>query len=126
MTKAFALILLFALAACSHGGDAKNAVVTARPDCPHPLVALPDNFIIDLAAGSVVTLNPARRRFALFCSAKEAREALAADLAANRIEGEEDRWRVYSLKGTYEELARPCGNGQFCLGEPAELLEWVD
>lgn len=124
--KAFVFVLLFALAACSHGGDDKTASVIARPDCPHPLVALPDNFIIDLAADSIVTLNPARRRFALFCSVKEAREALAADLAANRIEGGEDRWRVYSLKGTYEELARPCGNGQVCLGAPAELLEWVD
>lgn len=123
--RALIIIFLLALCGCSRGGDDYSPAVIARSDCPHPLVVLPDNYIIELAADAAVELNPAARQFALFCSVKEAREALAADLAAKRVEGE-GRWRVYSLDGTYEELAKPCGSGQACLGRPARLLEWVD
>lgn len=123
--KFLILLLIGGLLACSQTGEDKTIGIIAKPDCPHPLVVLPDNFIIDLAADSVVELNPARQQFALFCSVEEAREALAADIAEKRIDGE-GRWRVYSLNGTYEELARPCGNGQACLGTTATVLEWVD
>lgn len=123
--KRLLFILLFCLGACSHGTEESPVVVAGR-SCPSPLVVLPDNYVVELAAGSIVELNPARQQFALFCTVEEAREALQADIAAQRIDGEEGRWRIYSLNGTYEQLARPCGNGQACLGQPATVLEWVD
>ena len=123
--KFFSLFLLVLLCACTPGGGEKSASMAPRTDCFSPLVVLPDNFIIELAAGSIVELNPARQQFALFCTVEEAREAIRADLAAGRIEGE-GRWRIYSLNGDYEQLARPCGEGQSCLAVPATVQEWVD
>lgn len=123
--KILLFLLLSILAACAHDTGENSPVLAPRADCPSPLVVLPDNYIIELAAGSIVELNPARQRFALFCTVEEAREALNADLAAGRIEGE-GRWRIYSLNGDYGQLAIPCGDGQACLGVPATVLEWVD
>ena len=123
--KILPVFLMLALCACSKGLGENSSSVSPRADCPSPLVVLPDNYIIELAAGSIVELNPARQQFALFCTVEEAREAMRADLAAGRIEGE-GRWRIYSLNGDYEQLARPCGDGQICLAAPTTVLEWVD
>lgn len=123
--KILLVLLLGTLCACSQGPGEKSSSLSPRTDCPSPLVVLPDNYIIELAAGSIVELNPARQQFALFCTVEEAREAMRADLAAGRIEGE-GHWRIYSLNGDYGQLARPCGDGQICLAVPATVLEWVD
>ena len=123
--KILLFCILLSLFACAHNVDDKTEILPKRPDCPSPLVVLPDNYIVELAAGAIVELNPARQQFALFCTVDEAKEALAADLAAKRIEGE-GHWRVYSLNGSYEDLARPCGDGQVCLAVPTTVLEWVD
>lgn len=123
--KILIVSLLLSLCACAHNLEDTAQTLGSRPDCPSPLVVLPDNYIVELAAGSIVELNPARQQFALFCTVDEAKEALAADLEAKRIEGA-GHWRVYSLNGSYEELARPCGDGQVCLGVPTTVLEWVD
>lgn len=120
----FFLLLLF-ISACSHGGGESSSALPVRTACPSPLVVLPDNYMIELAAGSIVELNPARQQFALFCTVEEARAALNADLVAGKIQGE-GRWRIFSLNGDYEDLARPCGEGQACLAVPATVLEWVD
>lgn len=111
--------------ACSHSTGESVSELAPKKNCPAALVVLPDNYIIELAAGSIVELNPAIQQFALFCTVEEAKEALNADLAAGRIQGE-GRWRIYSLNGDYEQLAVPCGEGQVCLGVPATVLEWVD
>lgn len=123
--KFLVVVLLLFTAACSRPTEDGTAGLVSRTNCPSPLVVLPDNYIVELAAGEIVELNPSRQQFALFCTVDEAREAMESDLEAGRIEGK-GRWRIYSLNGDYEQLARPCGEGQACLGSPATLLEWVE
>lgn len=123
--KYLLLFLGFFLSACSHASDAGSPALVSRPDCPSPLVVLPDNYVVELAAGSIVELNPGRQQFALFCTVDEAKAALASDLADGTVRGA-GRWKIYSVNGTYNQLARPCGNGQVCLGTPTTLLEWIE
>lgn len=124
--KHIALVfLLCALAACAKNGKLESAPPIQMPKCETPYVALPDNFIIDLAAGAEVALNPARQQFALFCSPADARGALAADISSGRLDSR-GQWRVYILDGKFGDIAVPCGDGQFCLATPAVVKDWVE
>lgn len=125
MKNILLLALPFLLLACAAREDATSQQMPDSSVCPHALVVLPDNYVIDLAAGATVELNPAYQQFALFCSKKDAEEALAADIAAGRF-ATKSQWRVYRVQGDFAQLARPCGSGQFCLGVPAVLEDWVD
>lgn len=124
--KHIALFFLFCvMAACARNEKLESAAPMQMPKCETPYVVLPDNFIIDLAAGSEVALNPARQQFALFCTASEAREALSADVGSGRLDPR-GQWRVYILDGKFGDMAVPCGDGQFCLATPATLRDWVE
>lgn len=113
------LPLILALAACCGACGKQQDPACVQADCQKLYVALPANFIIDLAANAHVTLNPAAGHFAVFCSLADARQGLAdANLAGD--------WRIYSLKGSFEELAEPAGDGQYRLAVPAELDDWID
>lgn len=85
--------------------------------CDAMYVILPDNYVIDLAAGAKIVLNPAAHEFALFCSPDDARAALG------RAAPDGD-WRVYQLNGSFNDLARSRGN-DYSLAQPAEIVDWV-
>lgn len=108
-----ALCLIF-LFSCSAKKEA------AEPASQSAWVILPGNFIIDVAAGSRVVLNPQRQDFLVFDSTQKARKALDGVDA-----GQAEEWRIYRLDGTFAELARPCGNGQHCLSVPARVTDWI-
>lgn len=114
------LALACILAACA---PKSGTGIQAPPDCPGAHVILPGNFIIDLAAGSELVLNPAVQEFALFCKPEEAERALR-ESAQNLPQGGD--WRVYRLEGKFSDLARPCGEGGFCLGRPARVEDWLE
>lgn len=115
--------LLCALGACARNEKLESAPPIQMPKCETAYVVLPDNFIIDLAAGAEVALNPGRHQFVLFCSAAAARDALAADISSGRLDSR-SQWRVYILDGKFGDIAVPCGDGQFCLASPALLKDW--
>lgn len=128
MKKVIYLGLLFlALTACA--SKEKDSGILTEKDvltgCDNPYVVLPGNYIIDLAAGSEVILNPDIHNFALFCDATEARQTLQNDLETGRVRKEND-WRVYRLEGNTAKIGRNCGNNQTCLNEPAKIIEWLD
>lgn len=103
------ICLLCACCACSR----------TPPGCDTLYVILPDNYIVDVAAGSQVVLDPSSQDFAVFCSPKNAQAALeAADPYGD--------WRVYSLEGEYEDLAQDVGGGQYLLRRPAKVNDWVE
>lgn len=83
-------------------------------------VILPDNYVIDLAAGSEVIIDPAAQEFALFPSVAAAAKALAA---AQNLPGS---WGVFEISGDPAEIARPHGSGEYVLVKPAQVLEWVE
>lgn len=112
------LLAVFALAslcACA----AREAQQPAGPDCDTFYVILPGNFIVDLAAGSKVILDPSAQEFALFCTAKAAGEAL------ENVQPAGD-WRIYRLDGeSGAGLAARSGNG-YVLARPAEVVDWLE
>lgn len=84
-------------------------------------VILPDNYVIDLAAGSQVIIDPAAQEFALFSSSGHAAKALAA--AAPGLPGS---WAVFEIAGDPAEIARARGSGEYVLIKPAQVIEWVE
>lgn len=113
--RLFALILLFALCACAARQEPQPVA------CGQMYVILPDNFVIDLAAGSTVVLDPAMQEFAVFCGREKALEALG-----RLAPGLPGNWRVYTLKGEFAEIAKPVGREEFALARPAEVADWVE
>lgn len=109
-----ATLLLCCLCACA----GKQQSPPALPDCEALFVILPGNFIVDLAAGSRVILDPAVQEFALFCTGNEAREALANVQPAGD-------WRIYRLDGEFAELATQRGEG-YILAKPAKAIDWLE
>lgn len=126
------ITLALHLCACAHGNLSETQGGSATPPAvistPRPLdaayVILPGNYIIDVAAGSEVTLNPDIGEFVIFSSPDTAQKALRAELATGRLAPGD--WRVYSLAGDFASLARPCGSGRHCLAVPAIVADWVE
>lgn len=88
-------------------------------DCEAVYVILPGNFIIDLAGGSKVILNPSVQDFALFCTPQDAAEALKE----SRIPGD---WRIYRMDGTLAQIGKPHESGGYTLAHPAEVTDWLE
>lgn len=125
-----ALVAGLALAACA--GSGPTAPRPAQPpvppeDCATLHVVAPGNFIIDLASGADVVLDPSVREFPLFCGPDTAARALEAALASGRLPAGD--WRVYRLEGGFDDLvqtAEPGGPSPYALARQARLADWVD
>lgn len=109
MKRLLALAAALLLLACSR----------TPPGCDNMYVLLPDNYVIDLAAGAKVLLDPSSQEFALFCSAMKAQQAL-------QKAGPQGNWRVYGVDGDFNEIVRELGAGQYILKRPAQVRDWVD
>lgn len=88
------------------------------PGCDNLYVILPDNYVIDLAAGAKVLLDPSSQEFALFCSAMKAQKAI------NEAEATGD-WRVYGVDGDFNDIVRELGAERYILRRPAQVRDWV-
>lgn len=122
MKKFCLFLLLLALFGC---GPKKTRQVPLPVNCPGAHIILPANFIIDLAAGSEIFVDPAIQEFALFCQPDQAREALREQLKAGNLPAGSD-WRVYRLRGNFRDLAVPCHGDNFCLGSVTQVEEWLE
>ncbi|MBO4300689.1 MAG: SON protein [Desulfovibrio sp.] len=90
--------------------------------CPFVYVAAPGNFIVDIASGSEVILDPAYQDFELFCDAKEARESVQRRVESGDLP--QGDWRIYRLEGQMEDLAEIDG-GRLVLARMGEIVDWV-
>lgn len=130
--KAGLLALLLAgglaLAGCAGRDEPAPAESPVAPqDCPALYVVAPGNYILDLAAGSAVLLDPGVREFPLFCAPEKAAAALSRAIASGRLP--EGDWRVYRLEGGFTELAQeaePGGPSPWALGRRARLADWEE
>lgn len=115
--------LLFCLAgACllACAPQARQAPAPALPPLARELyVLLPGNFIVDLAAGDEVWLDPSRHDFILFASPREARQFRDKNVA-----GDSGQWRVYRLEGESSELAER-KSGWLLLRQRAKVADWI-
>lgn len=92
------IMLALLLAAC---GGKSAPVEQAAPQpapCPFVYVYAPGNYIIDIAGGADVVLDPMAQDFPLFCAPTDARAALNAEIAAGRLPAGD--WRIYRWKAS--------------------------
>lgn len=94
----------------------------AQP-CPFVYTYAPGNYIVDIASGSEVILDPGVQEFDLFCSPGDARAAVNE---AKRLgELPEGDWRIYRLEGSMEEIGQRQRNNQYTLSRLAQIVDWV-
>lgn len=117
------LTLLSAGCASSQPKAQQPFAKEAQTPCPFGYVYAPGNYIIDIASGAEVILDPLARDFALFCSPGEARAALNEEIRNGREEGGD--WRIYRVGGSFEDLAQNTGQGQFQLKRMAPIVDWA-
>ena len=94
MTRPLLLSLLCAglLAGCA---ASQSAPTSSPAPCEVAYTFAPGNYIIDLASGSEVVLDPLMHDFPLFCSPAEAQNALELALANRQLP--DGDWRIYRL-----------------------------
>lgn len=112
--------LLCLTLACARGRE--DAPPPPLPDCPQVYVAAPGNYIVDIASGAEVVLDPAAEDFDLFCKPEEARAAVEEGMRSGALP--EGDWRIYRLDGTLEDLAQWQGD-RYTLGRMAQVVDWV-
>ena len=118
------ILLLLLVAAC--GGKYAVHDEAPMPDaasCPFVYAFAPGNYIIDVASGAEVILDPAAQEFPLFCRPPEARAFITEEVTAGRLA--EGDWRVYRLDGQFEELAQKSDDGRYTLKRMASVVDWV-
>lgn len=94
------------------------------PQCATAYTFAPGNYIIDIASGSDVVLDPLMHDFLLFCEAGAARQYVDKEVAAHRLPRGD--WRIYVVEGEFADLAQPDGNGRHVLRRMAPLVDWVN
>lgn len=116
------------LAGCGGGRQHLPLQSPVPPEeCGRLYVVAPGNFIIDLAGGADVILDPAVHAFPLFCAPETAARARDEAVEAGRLPPGD--WRVYHLDGTFADLAQPAEPGAaspYTLARRARLADWVE
>lgn len=110
MMRYFLLVALL-LCACA-------PKIPQAPDCPVMYVLLPGNYVIDLAAGARVVVDPAVQDIAVFCTLKEAHATL------NEVDKLKE-WGIYIVGGEFADVAEVTSQGDYRLTRPVEVLDWV-
>ena len=117
------LLLSLLCAGLLAGCAASQSAPTNSPaPCEVAYTFAPGNYIIDLASGSEVALDPLMHDFPLFCTPAEAQNALELALANRQLP--DGDWRIYRLGGDFEDLAASSGRG-YMLKRMAPLADWV-
>ena len=117
------IMLALLLTACG-GKNAPEEPPAPQPTpCPFVYVYAPGNYIIDIAGGAEVVLDPMAQDFSLFCAPADARAALNAEIAAGRLP--EGDWRIYRVEGQFDDLAQKSGPNQYMLKRMAPIVDWV-
>ena len=112
---------LLMLGGCATTGP-NTAPLPPDRDCQEVYTVAPGNYIIDIAGGSMVVLDPAVQDFPLFCSPEEARAGLKTAMDNGALPAGD--WRIYRLGGDFEDLAAASGRG-YMLKRMAPLADWV-
>lgn len=118
-------LLLLPLMACARTEPvpAPGAPDPPAEPCPFVYVYAPGNYIIDIASGAEVVLDPGVRDFELFCSPGEARTAITAAVDKGTLP--EGDWRIYRLDGSLDDLAHKLPHRRYQLNRMAQVVDWV-
>ena len=111
---------LLMLGDCAATGPSTAPLPPDR-DCQEVYTVAPGNYIIDIAGGSVVVLDPAVQDFPLFCSPEEARTGLKTAMDNGSLPAGD--WRIYRLNGTLQEIGQQPEPGHYSLARMARLVD---
>lgn len=92
-------------------------------DCNTAYIYAPANYIIEVASGSEVILDPSANEFPLFCSPEDARKAVNNEISNNKLP--KGDWRIYQLEGNFEDLAQSTEQNKFILRRMANITDWI-
>jgi hypothetical protein len=124
LTAAPILLAIMLLCACTPKTPPPPPAELSDDECPTLYVYAPGNFIIDIASGSEVVLDPMVREFPLFCSAETAALDLSRQLSSEALPGGD--WRIYIVDGDASEIAQRNEDGRILLKSMAAIVDWVD
>ena len=116
-------LLGLALVACTKAQPAQDAAPAPVDPCPLVYTYAPGNYIVDIASGSEVILDPGVQEFDLFCSPGEARAAVNEAVRLGVLT--EGDWRIYRLEGSMEEIGQRQRNNQHTLTRMTQIVDWV-
>ena len=117
-------LLGLALVACTKGQNAQDATPAAPVEpCPFVYTYAPGNYIVDIASGSEVILDPGVQEFDLFCSPGEARAAVNEAVRLGVLT--EGDWRIYRVDGSMEEIGVRLHKNQHTLARMTQIVDWV-
>lgn len=117
-------LLGLALVACNKAQPTQDvAPATPVEPCPYVYTYAPGNYIIDIASGSEVLLDPGVQEFDLFCSPGDARAAVNEAVRLGVLT--EGDWRIYRVEGSMEEIGQRQRNNQHTLTRMTQIVDWV-
>lgn len=119
-----AVLLSLALIACTKAQPAQEtAQVPPVEPCPFVYAYAPGNYIVDIASGAEVVLDPGVQEFEVFCSPGEARAAINEGLRQGALPAGD--WRIYRLEGSMEEIGQRQRDNQYTLIRMTQIVDWV-
>lgn len=122
IAKTFFFACVALLCACSQTQAPGRPAPFPPTGCASLYTYAPGNYIVDIASGEDVILDPAVQDFELFCTPKEAYTALERELSEKRLE--KGDWVIYRVEGTPEEVATRSDMGKLILDRMAALIDW--
>lgn len=117
----FMLVFAVLLSGCAARQNAALKEMP-KPECASLYVLLPGNYIIDLAAGAEVFLNPHRQEFKVFCKIADARKALAQMQKTMNFAKD---WKIYILEESGANNAGACYKDELCLKTETRVTGWL-
>lgn len=126
--RLYLFLLLAALlgAGCAGGGSpaAPSALRENATPCLEVYAYAPGSYIINIAGGDEVVLDPAVRDFNLFCTAESAEEGL--NNALDEGKAPPGDWRIFRVYGDMARIGVEVEPGAYLLIRPAPLVDWVE
>ncbi|MDR2573589.1 MAG: SON protein [Desulfovibrio sp.] len=116
------LFLVLLLASCT-GKSPTPQPSPGAAACLALYTFAPGNYIMDIAAGAEVVLDPGVQEFPLFCGPAAARDYVNRETAAGRLP--DGDWRIYLLEGTFEDIVHETNDGRYSLKRLASAVDWV-
>ena len=119
-----AALLSLALIACNKTQPTQDATPLPPVEpCPFVYIYAPGNYIVDIASGAEVLLDPGVQEFDLFCTPAEARAAVNEALRLGILN--EGDWRIYRVEGSMEEIGQRLGKNKHTLARMTQIVDWV-
>ena len=119
-----AALLSLALIACNKAQPTQDTTPLPPVEpCPFVYIYAPGNYIVDIASGAEVLLDPGVQEFDLFCTPAEARAAVNEALRLGILN--EGDWRIYRVEGSMEEIGQRLGKNKHTLARMTQIVDWV-